>query len=59
LARTTSAELTGEVRSVSKVPERRSSARLFIVSNGTMTQTGRKNRPKKAMAGEVSCGVPA
>ena len=39
------------------VPSRRSSARHFIVSSGTMKITGRKYTLKKTVAGESTCGA--
>jgi hypothetical protein len=44
LPSTTSVVVTGVVSKVSIVPDRRSSARHFIVSSGTMNSTGSQNR---------------
>ena len=49
--------LTGVVSSVSSVPRRRSSAKHFIVSSGTMKNTGIQKTWKKMAAGGVSCGA--
>ncbi|MND06710.1 hypothetical protein D3C83_282390 [compost metagenome] len=57
MPRTTSAVLTGAVSRVSSVPSRRSSAKDFIVSSGTMKKTGIQKSWKKTTAGGVSCGV--
>ena len=54
---TTSVVVTGVVSSVSIVPSRRSSARLFIVSSGTMNSTGNQKNWKNTIAGESSCGA--